>query len=67
MNLDIDEFLDHVDEWKFNLQAKLNRLTPAQRKAFWAEVHEQARVRGLRVIEPTESASGQVHVVQNSD
>ena len=67
MNAGTDKFLDHVDEWKLNLHAKLNRQTPAQRKAFWAEVHEKARARGLRVIEPAESANGQVHVVQNSD
>ena len=66
MNSDIDEFLDHVDEWKFKLHAKLSRMTPAQRKAFWAEVHEKARARGLRVVEPAESANGKVHVVQIS-
>jgi hypothetical protein len=66
MNAGIDKFLDHVDEWKFKLHARLSRMTAAQRKAFWAEVHERARARGLGVVEPAESANGKVHLVQIS-
>ena len=51
MNSDIDDFLDHVDEWKFKLHERLKRMTPAQRKAFWNQIHEQARARGLPVVE----------------
>lgn len=51
MNSDINEFLDHVDQWKFKLHERLKRMTPAQRKAFWNEIHEQARARGLPVVE----------------
>ena len=32
MNAGIDKFLDHVDEWKFKLHARLSRMTAAQRK-----------------------------------
>ena len=52
MNTDIDEFLDHVDQWKSKLHERLKRMTPAQRKAFWNQIHEQARARGLPVVEP---------------
>ena len=52
MNSDIDEFLDHVDQWKFKLHGRLKRLTPAQRRVFWNQIHEQARARGLPVVEP---------------
>ena len=52
MNSDIDDFLDHVDQWKFKLHERLKRMTPAQRKAFWHEIHEQVRARGLNVVEP---------------
>ena len=56
MNSDIDEFLDHVDQWKFKLHEKLKRMTAAQRKAFWNQIHEEASARGLRVIEPEKPA-----------
>jgi hypothetical protein len=52
MNSGIDELLDHVDQWKFKLHEKLKRLTPLQRKAFWKRIHEEARGRGLCVVEP---------------
>ena len=56
MNSNIDEFLDHVDQWKFKLHERLKRMTPAQRKAFWNEIHEQARARGLPVVEQEKPA-----------
>jgi hypothetical protein len=52
MNSEIDEFLDHVDEWKFKLHERLKQMTPAQRRAFWNQIHEAARARGLPVVEP---------------
>ena len=52
--LEIEEFLDHIDQWKFKLHEKLKRMTPAQRKAFWRQTHEEARARGLNVVEPEE-------------
>jgi hypothetical protein len=51
MNSDIDDFLDHVDQWKFKLHGRLKRITPAQ-QAFCKQLHEQARARGVPVIEP---------------
>ena len=56
MNSGIDEFLDHVDEWKLQLHEKLKRMTPPQRAAFWQQIREQARKRGLRVFEPEKKA-----------
>ena len=52
MNSGIDEFLDHVDQWKLQLHEKLKRMTPLQREAFWQQIREQARTRGLSVVEP---------------
>ena len=52
MRLEIEKLLDHVDAWKFKLHDKLKRMSPAQRKAFWAQVREDARTRGLTVLEP---------------
>jgi len=43
MSSGIDEFLDHVDQWKLKVQEKLKRMTALQRKAFWHQIHEQAR------------------------
>jgi hypothetical protein len=51
MSSSIDEFLDHVDQWKFKVYQKLKRLSPLQRKAFWHQIHEQARARGLHVAD----------------
>jgi hypothetical protein len=56
MKLEIEKFLDHVDQWKFKLHARLKRMTPAQRKAFWSRIREEARARGLTVVEPEEPA-----------
>jgi hypothetical protein len=52
MKSDIDKFLDEVDQWKFKLHERLEQMTPAQRRAFWNQIHEQARARGLPVAEP---------------
>lgn len=51
MNSSIDEFLNHVDQWKLKLHKKLKRMTPLQRKAFWHQIREQARARGLQVVD----------------
>jgi hypothetical protein len=56
MNSGSDEFLVHVDQWKVQLHEKLNRMTPLQREAFWQQIREQARTRGLRVVEPEKKA-----------
>jgi hypothetical protein len=56
MNSGIDESLDHVDQWKLQLHDKLKRMTPLQREAFWQQIREQARTRGLRVVEPEKKA-----------
>ncbi len=56
MNSGIDEFLDHVDQWKLQLHEKLKRMTPPERKAFWHQIHEEARKQGLRVVEPEKKA-----------
>ena len=50
--LEIEEFLDHVDQWKFKLHERLKRMSPAQRKEFWVQIREDARSRGLTVAEP---------------
>lgn len=31
MNFEVDDLLDHVDEWKSKLHEKLKNLTPKQR------------------------------------
>ncbi len=56
MRLEIEEFLDHVDEWKFKVHEELKGLSAAQRKAYWKRIHEQARARGLNVVEPEKPA-----------
>ncbi len=66
MNSDIDEFLHHVDQWKFKLHERLKRLTPAQRKAFWIQIHEQARARGLPVVEPEKPAKRPTKIVRRT-
>lgn len=54
MNYDPDELLAHVDRWKFKLHDKLARMTPAQRAAFWMKIEDEARARGLNVVDPNE-------------
>ena len=56
MKLEIEEFLDHVDEWKFKLHERLKRMTAAERKAYWMRIHEEARRLGLPVVEPKKAA-----------
>lgn len=56
MNSGIDKFLDHVDLWKFKLHEQLTGLSAAQRKAFWKQTHDEARQRGLPVVEPEKPA-----------
>ena len=56
--LEIEEFLEHVDEWKFKVHEDLKGLSPAQRKAYWNRIHEDARARGLNVVEPEKPAKG---------
>ena len=56
MKSEIDEFLDHVDEWKFKLHEEMKGMSPAQRKAFWHRIHEEARACGLNVVEPVKPA-----------
>ena len=60
MNSDINDFLDRVDKWKLGLHEKLKGMSTAQRKAFWRQVHEDARQRGLPVVEPKKSESNPV-------
>lgn len=55
-NFDIEQFLDHVDQGKFKLHERLKGMTPAQRKAFWEQIREDARARGLNVIEAEKPA-----------
>jgi hypothetical protein len=52
MNSGIDDYLDHVDEWKARLHEKLKGMNAREREAFWQQIREQARTRGLRVVEP---------------
>jgi len=56
MSSDIEKFLEHLDQWKFKLHERLKRMTPAQRRAFWKQIREEARARGLHVVEPEEPA-----------
>jgi hypothetical protein len=56
MKLEIEKFLDEVDRWKFKVHEKLKQMTPAQRKAFWKQIREDARARGLNVVEPEKPA-----------
>jgi hypothetical protein len=41
-----------VDEWKLKVHEKLKQMTPEQRAAFWRQIHEQARARGLHAAKP---------------
>jgi hypothetical protein len=54
MKSGIDDLLDHVDQWKAKLHKKLERLSAAERKAFWAKIHEEAQREGLAVAGPEE-------------
>ena len=52
MSSNIEEFLDHLDQWKFKLHERLKRMDAVERKAFWNQIGEEARARGLTVVEP---------------
>jgi hypothetical protein len=67
MNSGLDEFLDHVDQWKSKLHEKLKRMTPAQRRAFWTKIREDARAKGLPVVEPEKPAKRPTKRVRRSD
>ena len=56
MSSGIDEFLDHVDQWKLKVHEKLKRMTPLQRQAVWQQIQEEARTRGQRVVDPAKKA-----------
>lgn len=60
MSSGTDEFLDHIDEWKAKLSEKLKGMSAAERKAFWRRSHEEARRRGLPVVEADEAAQSSV-------
>jgi predicted Fe-S protein YdhL (DUF1289 family) len=45
-----------VDEWKFKLHAKLKKMTPSERRAFWNQIHDDARKMGLNVAESEKPA-----------
>jgi len=49
---DLDDFLDHVDEWKFKVHEELKNLTPAQRAEYWKKARQEARKLGLTAPEP---------------
>lgn len=53
---DVDDLLDHVDEWKFKLHEKLKNLTAKQRAEFWKQSRQRARALGFAVPEPDEPA-----------
>ena len=52
MNFEVDNLLDHVDEWEFKLHEKLEKLTPKQRAEFWKQSRQRARALGLSVPKP---------------
>ena len=66
MKLEIEKFLDEIDRWKFKLHARLKRMTPAQRKAFWKKIREDARARGLNVVEAEEPVEQPVKKVRRT-
>jgi len=49
MSSSIVELLDMVDAWKFALHDKLEKMSPSERRAFWKQIHEEARKTGLHV------------------
>ena len=56
MKLEIEKFLEHINEWKFKVHEELKGLSPAERKAYWSRIHEEARARGLNVVDPEKPA-----------
>jgi hypothetical protein len=61
MNFKVDDLLDQVDEWKFQLHEKLRTLTPKQRAAFWQGIMDQACAAGLAREEPMPAAKHPTH------
>ena len=53
---DVDDLLDHVDEWKFKLHEQLKNMTPKQRAEYWKQARQEARALGLTVPEPEKPA-----------
>ena len=51
MKLEIERFLERIDKWKFKVHEELKGLSPAERKAYWSQIHEWARARGLNVVD----------------
>ncbi len=43
MIFELNDYLDHVDEWKFKLYRKLKRMTPKQQENFWKKSQDKAR------------------------
>lgn len=60
MKLEIEKFLDEIDRWKFKLHERLKGMTPAQRQAFWKIIRDDARARGLNVVETDVATSAAV-------
>jgi len=50
MIFELNDYLDHVDEWKFKLYRKLKRMTPKQQENFWKKSQDKVRNLGLPVI-----------------
>lgn len=53
---DVDDLLDHVDKWKFQLHEELKKLTAEERAEFWKQARQKARAAGLTVPEPEQPA-----------
>jgi hypothetical protein len=66
MKLEIEEFLEQVDEWKSDLQKDLTDMSPAQRKAFWHRIRAEAKASGLNVVEPEQPSKTPVKRVRRT-
>lgn len=66
MKLENDKFLDHIDEWKQKLHEKLEGMSPAQRKAYWQQIRDEARARGLNVVESEKPAKRPIKRVRRT-
>src|SRR5262245_23029260 len=56
MNLEANDLLARMDQWKFKLHEKLALVTPSQRAAFWRQTSTHAANLGL----PVEEKCGQI-------
>jgi hypothetical protein len=54
MKSGIDDLLEMVDRWKLKLHAKLKKMKPGERQAFWRKIHEDAAKAGLNVAAPSQ-------------